>query len=190
MVVTTRRERQIPAIHVPEVQDESYGATQIGPFDYVPKLGSVSTGTPASGPRKWVASPRTSRCSGMSSSCSGARTARLLPSTNGAPTAAPDSPEASASSKVPSPVPTTVTLSTRRVTASPASSRAPSPPWSTRCAPVSILQPSGMVSSWSGWARPTPFPSKRTSHTSSPTRPSQDVNTPGSRRGKPTGPSP
>ena len=39
MVVTTRRERQIPAIHVPEVQDESYGATQIGPFDYVPKLG-------------------------------------------------------------------------------------------------------------------------------------------------------
>ena len=39
MVVTTRRERQIPAVRVPDVQDESYGATQIGPFDYVPKVG-------------------------------------------------------------------------------------------------------------------------------------------------------
>ena len=39
MVVTTRREQQIPAVRVPDVQDESYGATQIGPFDYVPKVG-------------------------------------------------------------------------------------------------------------------------------------------------------
>ena len=39
MVVTTRKEQQIPAIHAPDVQNEAYGATQIGPFDYVPKVG-------------------------------------------------------------------------------------------------------------------------------------------------------
>ena len=39
MVVTTKREAETLATQRPDVQDEAYGATQIGPFDYVPKVG-------------------------------------------------------------------------------------------------------------------------------------------------------
>ena len=39
MVVTTKREIETLTTQRPDVQDEAYGATQIGPFDYVPKVG-------------------------------------------------------------------------------------------------------------------------------------------------------
>ena len=39
MVVTTKRETETLITRATDVQDEAYGATQIGPFDYVPKVG-------------------------------------------------------------------------------------------------------------------------------------------------------